>query len=83
MGSHRSKEDDVSRISISIFVSNFPDSFSAKELFQTCNQYGHVIDSFIPQKRSKEEQKKCKVTLNTVFYGLWVSMRSSTVYERV
>nr|GEY38202.1 RNA-directed DNA polymerase, eukaryota [Tanacetum cinerariifolium] len=54
MGSHRSKEDDVSRISISIFVSNFPDSFSAKELFQTCKQYGHVVDSFIPQKRTKE-----------------------------
>nr|GFA18924.1 nucleotide-binding alpha-beta plait domain-containing protein [Tanacetum cinerariifolium] len=54
MGSHHSKEDDVSCISISIFVSNFPDSFLAKELFQTCNQYGHVIDSFIPQKRSKE-----------------------------
>ncbi|GJY80897.1 RNA-directed DNA polymerase, eukaryota, reverse transcriptase zinc-binding domain protein [Tanacetum coccineum] len=54
MGSQRSKEDDVNRISISIFVSNFPDSFSAKELFQTCKQYGHVVDSFIPQKRTKE-----------------------------
>ncbi|GJS67187.1 nucleotide-binding alpha-beta plait domain-containing protein [Tanacetum coccineum] len=50
---YRSKEDDVNRISTSIYVTNFPDSFSAKELFQTCSQYGHVVDSFIPEKKSK------------------------------
>ncbi|GJV46620.1 RNA-directed DNA polymerase, eukaryota, reverse transcriptase zinc-binding domain protein [Tanacetum coccineum] len=41
MGSFRSKEDDVSKISTSIFVTNFPDSFSAKDLFHSCKQYGH------------------------------------------
>ncbi|GJZ11662.1 RNA-directed DNA polymerase, eukaryota, reverse transcriptase zinc-binding domain protein [Tanacetum coccineum] len=54
MGSYRSKEDDVSRISTSIYVSNFPESFSAKDLFHSCKQYGHVVDTFIPSKRSKD-----------------------------
>nr|GEW14136.1 RNA-directed DNA polymerase, eukaryota [Tanacetum cinerariifolium] len=54
MAKYRSKEDDVNRISISIFVMNFPESFSAKDLFHTCKQYGHVVDSFIPSKRTKE-----------------------------
>nr|GEX23772.1 RNA-directed DNA polymerase, eukaryota [Tanacetum cinerariifolium] len=53
MGSQRSKDDDVARISTSIFVTNFPENFTAKDLFNTCNQYGYVVDSFIPLKRSK------------------------------
>ncbi|GJX98836.1 nucleotide-binding alpha-beta plait domain-containing protein [Tanacetum coccineum] len=57
MGPFRSKEDDVSRISTSIFVSNFPESFSAKDLFHSCKQYGHVVDSFIPTKRKKEGKR--------------------------
>ncbi|GJT38145.1 RNA-directed DNA polymerase, eukaryota [Tanacetum coccineum] len=57
MGSYRSKEDDVSKISMSIFVMNFPDSFSAKDLFHSCKQYG-VVDTFIPLKRSKDDRLK-------------------------
>nr|GEW40745.1 retrotransposable element Tf2 [Tanacetum cinerariifolium] len=53
MGSFRSKEDDVAKISTSVFVTNFPESFSAEDLFQSCKQYGHVVDTFIPNKRSK------------------------------
>nr|GEU54500.1 nucleotide-binding alpha-beta plait domain-containing protein [Tanacetum cinerariifolium] len=53
MGSYRTKEDDVARISTSVYITNFPDSISAKELFQACKQYGHVVDSFIPFKKSK------------------------------
>ncbi|GJY78645.1 RNA-directed DNA polymerase, eukaryota [Tanacetum coccineum] len=49
----RSKEDDVFKISTSIFVTNFPDQTNAKELWRLCNQYGNVIDVFIPNKRSK------------------------------
>ncbi|GJY10297.1 nucleotide-binding alpha-beta plait domain-containing protein, partial [Tanacetum coccineum] len=48
------KEDDVSKISTSVFVTSFPDSFTAKDLFHTCKIYGHVVDSFIPSKRSRE-----------------------------
>nr|GEY50477.1 nucleotide-binding alpha-beta plait domain-containing protein [Tanacetum cinerariifolium] len=53
MGSYRTKEDDVARISTSVYITNFHDSLSAKELFQACKQYEHVVDSFIPNKKSK------------------------------
>ncbi|GJX76350.1 hypothetical protein Tco_0323161 [Tanacetum coccineum] len=29
------------------------ESLSAKELFHSCNKYGHIVDTFIPTKRSK------------------------------
>ncbi|GJV54846.1 RNA-directed DNA polymerase, eukaryota, partial [Tanacetum coccineum] len=50
---HRSKEDDLIKISTSVFVSNFPDRFSAKDLWNACKVYGHVVDSYIPNRRSK------------------------------
>nr|GEY90439.1 RNA-directed DNA polymerase, eukaryota [Tanacetum cinerariifolium] len=53
MGSYRSKEDEVLKISTSIFVANFPDSFGAKDLWNTCKQYGQVVDAYIPYRRSK------------------------------
>ncbi|GJY91403.1 nucleotide-binding alpha-beta plait domain-containing protein [Tanacetum coccineum] len=56
MGSFRSKEDDVAKISTSIFVLNFTDCVSAKDLFHSCKQYGHVVDSFIPMKRLKDDK---------------------------
>nr|GEV22410.1 nucleotide-binding alpha-beta plait domain-containing protein [Tanacetum cinerariifolium] len=67
MGSYRSKEDDVARISTSIYVTNFPNSFSAKDLFYLCKQYGHVVDSFIPIKRSKNGKRFCFVRFINVF----------------
>ncbi|GJS97462.1 hypothetical protein Tco_0804430 [Tanacetum coccineum] len=55
MGSRRSKEDDVNRISISIYVTNFPENFSAKELFQSLvKQYGHVLLRLCHRKRRKK-----------------------------
>nr|GEV41831.1 RNA-directed DNA polymerase, eukaryota [Tanacetum cinerariifolium] len=48
----RSKEDDVEKISLSIFITNFPDDCLAKDLFNSCKLYRHVVDSFIPNKRS-------------------------------
>ncbi|GJS72198.1 nucleotide-binding alpha-beta plait domain-containing protein [Tanacetum coccineum] len=53
MGTFRSKEDDVQQISTSVFVTNFPDQFSAKDLWNTCKQYGYVVDTFIPNRKSK------------------------------
>nr|GEW48163.1 RNA-directed DNA polymerase, eukaryota [Tanacetum cinerariifolium] len=53
MGDRRSKEDDVRRISTSIFVTNFPEEFKAHDLWRICTQYGTVIDAFIPNRRSK------------------------------
>ncbi|GJZ95198.1 RNA-directed DNA polymerase, eukaryota [Tanacetum coccineum] len=54
---YRSYEDVMAKISISIYVSNLPETFSAKDLFHACNKYGHVVDSFIPLKRSKEGKR--------------------------
>ncbi|GJW25846.1 RNA-directed DNA polymerase, eukaryota, reverse transcriptase zinc-binding domain protein [Tanacetum coccineum] len=50
MDHRRSNEDEVHKISTSIFVTNFPDQFSAKDLWKACNQYGRVIDAFIPNR---------------------------------
>nr|GEZ09048.1 nucleotide-binding alpha-beta plait domain-containing protein [Tanacetum cinerariifolium] len=49
----RSKEDDVQKISTSVFVTNFPDGYGAKDLWNTCKLYGHVLDVFIPDRRTK------------------------------
>ncbi|PWA96169.1 hypothetical protein CTI12_AA041880 [Artemisia annua] len=57
MGSFKTKEDDVARISTSIYITNFPESISAKELFHSCKVYGHVVDSFIPTKRAKNGKR--------------------------
>ncbi|GKA59911.1 nucleotide-binding alpha-beta plait domain-containing protein [Tanacetum coccineum] len=67
MGSHRSKEDDVNRISTSIFVTNFPESTSAKELFHLCKRYGHVVDAYIPVKRTKTGKRFGFVRFINVF----------------
>ncbi|GKD31666.1 putative reverse transcriptase domain-containing protein, partial [Tanacetum coccineum] len=49
----KTKEDDVLKISTSVFVTNFPKQASAKDLWNACKQYGHAVDAFIPNKRSK------------------------------
>ncbi|GKD66918.1 RNA-directed DNA polymerase, eukaryota [Tanacetum coccineum] len=53
MHSQRSKEDQVIRISKSVFVTNFPDSFGSRELWKLCEAYGKVVDVFIPNRKSK------------------------------
>ncbi|GJT48934.1 RNA-directed DNA polymerase, eukaryota [Tanacetum coccineum] len=35
---NKTKEDDLIKISTSIYVTNFPESFSAKDLFHTCSK---------------------------------------------
>ncbi|GJY10547.1 nucleotide-binding alpha-beta plait domain-containing protein [Tanacetum coccineum] len=57
MGSHRSKEDEVQKISSSVFITKFSDSFSARDLFKSCSIYGNVVDAYIPNKRSKAEKR--------------------------
>ncbi|GJW61151.1 RNA-directed DNA polymerase, eukaryota [Tanacetum coccineum] len=58
MGAHyqnslQSKADQTVRISKSVFVSNFPEGCTAKDLWKVCNDYGTVVDVFIPNKKSK------------------------------
>ncbi|GKA40994.1 RNA-directed DNA polymerase, eukaryota, partial [Tanacetum coccineum] len=67
MGSYRSKEDDVAKISTSVYITNFPESISAKELFNSCKIYGHVVDSFIPNKRAKNGKRFGFVRFINVF----------------
>ncbi|GKB52428.1 RNA-directed DNA polymerase, eukaryota [Tanacetum coccineum] len=50
---YRSNEDHTRSISKSIFVTNFPDSTSAKDLWKLCQDYGNVVDVYIPNRKSK------------------------------
>nr|GEY91503.1 retrotransposon protein, putative, Ty1-copia subclass [Tanacetum cinerariifolium] len=67
MSSFRSKENDVARISTTVYITNFPDESTAKELFHACNVYGHVVDSFIPNKRAKNGKKFSFIRFINVF----------------
>nr|GEY24012.1 RNA-directed DNA polymerase, eukaryota [Tanacetum cinerariifolium] len=49
----RSKEDDIQKVSTSIFVTNFPENARANDLWNACKQYGYVVDAYIPVKRTK------------------------------
>nr|GEV73041.1 RNA-directed DNA polymerase, eukaryota, reverse transcriptase zinc-binding domain protein [Tanacetum cinerariifolium] len=55
--SFKSKEDLTQRISKSVFVNNFPDQFSARDLWNACNAYGKVVDVYILLKKSKAGKK--------------------------
>ncbi|PWA82624.1 hypothetical protein CTI12_AA176520 [Artemisia annua] len=46
-----------SQVSHSIFVTNFPPGTSAKQLWDICEQYGKVVDTFIPNRLSKAGKK--------------------------
>nr|GEV64506.1 RNA-directed DNA polymerase, eukaryota [Tanacetum cinerariifolium] len=81
MGNYRTKEDDVAKISTSIFVTNFPESFSAKDLFQSCKQYGHVVDTFIPNKRSKGDKRFGFVQFINVFNDERASLKENNNRE--
>nr|GFC06138.1 DIE2/ALG10 family [Tanacetum cinerariifolium] len=53
MGYRRSVQYEVLKVSTSVFITNFPDQAGAKELWNAYKQYGHVVDAFIPDRRSK------------------------------
>ncbi|GJT31054.1 RNA-directed DNA polymerase, eukaryota, nucleotide-binding alpha-beta plait domain protein [Tanacetum coccineum] len=52
-----SNVNQTQKISKSVFVTNFPDTTTARGLWKTCNTYGMVVDVFIPFKRSKAGKK--------------------------
>ncbi|GJR39917.1 RNA-directed DNA polymerase, eukaryota [Tanacetum coccineum] len=64
---YKTKEDDLAKVSMSIYVTNFPESCSAKDLFQSCKVYGHAVDSYIPLKRSKSGKRFGFVRFINVF----------------
>ncbi|PWA42025.1 hypothetical protein CTI12_AA549130 [Artemisia annua] len=60
MGDKRSflsKEDLTGKISKTIFVTNFPDHLTARDLWNVCAAYGKVVDVYIPLKKSKTGKK--------------------------
>ncbi|GKC46689.1 hypothetical protein Tco_1064411 [Tanacetum coccineum] len=54
MGSFRSKEDDVSKIFDFDFFYKFHGILLLLGIIPLVKQYGHVVDSFIPTKRTKD-----------------------------
>ncbi|GJR65678.1 RNA-directed DNA polymerase, eukaryota, nucleotide-binding alpha-beta plait domain protein, partial [Tanacetum coccineum] len=49
----QSNFDQTAKISKSVFISNFLDDCSSRDLWKVCSGYGTVVDVFIPKKRSK------------------------------
>ncbi|GKB29191.1 RNA-directed DNA polymerase, eukaryota, nucleotide-binding alpha-beta plait domain protein [Tanacetum coccineum] len=49
----QSNFDQTAKISKSVFISNFPDDCSSRDLWKVCSGYGTVVDVLIPNKRSK------------------------------
>nr|GEX59921.1 putative RNA-directed DNA polymerase, eukaryota, reverse transcriptase zinc-binding domain protein [Tanacetum cinerariifolium] len=49
----QSNFDQTAKISKSVFISNFPDDCSNRDLWKVCSGYDTVVDVFIPNKRSK------------------------------
>ncbi|GKB91347.1 RNA-directed DNA polymerase, eukaryota [Tanacetum coccineum] len=49
----RSKEDQVTHISKSVFVTNFLENFESNDLWKICEGYGKVVDVNIPNRKSK------------------------------
>nr|GEU61038.1 zinc finger, CCHC-type [Tanacetum cinerariifolium] len=49
----RSNSDHIRTISKSIFVTNFPDNTTSKDLWELCKGYGIVVDVYIPNRLSK------------------------------
>ncbi|GJZ40912.1 RNA-directed DNA polymerase, eukaryota [Tanacetum coccineum] len=54
---HHSNESQTQKISSSIYVTNFPDSTSSRDLWKVCSDYGTGRDVFIPFKKSKAGKK--------------------------
>ncbi|GJW80447.1 RNA-directed DNA polymerase, eukaryota [Tanacetum coccineum] len=50
--------DHDTLISKSIFVTNFPDNTTSKDLWEVCKGYGTVVDVFIPDRKSKTGKRR-------------------------
>ncbi|GJR00764.1 RNA-directed DNA polymerase, eukaryota, nucleotide-binding alpha-beta plait domain protein [Tanacetum coccineum] len=57
MHSFRSNANHTRLISKSIFITNFPDSTTSKDLWNLCQPYRTVVDVFIPNRKSKSGKR--------------------------
>ncbi|GJS32565.1 RNA-directed DNA polymerase, eukaryota [Tanacetum coccineum] len=91
----QSKFDQTSKISKSVFTSNFPDGCNHRDLWKVCNDYGTVVDVFIPNKKSKSGKRFAFVrlikvsnlerlieNLNTIWIGRFHLIANPVRYER-
>ncbi|PWA34549.1 hypothetical protein CTI12_AA617980 [Artemisia annua] len=83
-------EGIANQVSHSIFVTNFPAGTSAKQLWDICEQYGKVVDSFIPDRVSKEGKKFAFVRFTRVknlevlignLNTMWIGMSGSSAKQ--
>nr|GEY01564.1 hypothetical protein [Tanacetum cinerariifolium] len=61
-----SNESLLERLPCNIFITNFSVHLSAKELWNTCAQYGTVQDVYIPKKLSKQGKPFAFVHFNKI-----------------
>nr|GEV78470.1 RNA-directed DNA polymerase, eukaryota [Tanacetum cinerariifolium] len=54
---NRSYSDQTRLISKLIFVTNFSDNTTAKDLWEVCEGYGSVVDVFIPNRKSRSGKR--------------------------
>ncbi|GKD12760.1 hypothetical protein Tco_1197167 [Tanacetum coccineum] len=72
--SSTSDNKDLSDVELLLKAVDYDQSLQArsspKELFQSCKQYGHVVDTFIPTKRSEVcVIMKCTCTIRQLAYA--------------
>nr|GEZ45442.1 RNA-directed DNA polymerase, eukaryota [Tanacetum cinerariifolium] len=91
----QSKADQTSQISKSVYVSNFPDGCTARDLWKACNDYGTVVDVFIPAKKSKPGKRfafvrfikvnnlnRLNENIKTIWFGRFHLIANHARYER-
>ncbi|GJU63300.1 RNA-directed DNA polymerase, eukaryota [Tanacetum coccineum] len=91
----QSKFDQTSKVSKSVYVSNFPDDCNTRDLWKACKVYGTVVDVFMPNKKSKSGKKFAFVrfiqvnnldrlieNLNTIWIGRFHLFANPVRYER-
>ncbi|GJS21009.1 RNA-directed DNA polymerase, eukaryota, reverse transcriptase zinc-binding domain protein [Tanacetum coccineum] len=69
---------DVEKIVLSFYVSNFPNSLDAKNLWKEFQPFGHIVDAFIANKRSKQAEDY--ISMGRVCLA---SKIQSLIYEKV
>nr|GEZ23965.1 ribonuclease H-like domain-containing protein [Tanacetum cinerariifolium] len=71
---HRRTNNDVFKISKLVYMTNFLEYTSARDLWKTCSVYGTVVDVFILSKTSKAAGSKSRPPmLNKENYVPWSS----------
>ena len=54
--SHRSNVDDLAKISLSVYVSNFSSHLTERELWNICGKVGTIVDVYIAKRKNQLNQ---------------------------